>query len=173
MTPTTLLTARLRLRPLDVGDLEEMKALVADACVRRFLFENQKLACEDIREMLEIGARDFDESGIGLWGIHVADQDALIGFFQLWPFHIVWPLHDDQATECSFALHPRYRGNGYAYEAGVAMIEHVRSLGLKFLRASTDVCNGPCIRMLSRLEFTESAIVSGPLGPLRVFKLAL
>lgn len=173
MTPTTLLTARLRLRPLDVGDLEEMKALVADACVRRFLFENQTLAGDEVRDMLETGTRDFDEAGIGLWGMHLADDDALIGFFQLWPPHIVWPLHDDQATECSFALHSRYRGQGYAYEAGIAMIDHVRSLGLNVLRASTDVCNGPCIRMLSRLDFTESAVVSGPLGPLRVFKLAL
>ncbi len=83
-------------------------------------------------------------------------------------------MHDDQATECDFALHSRYRGQGYAHEAATAMIDYVRrELDLKVLRASTDACNRSCVRLLGRLNFIESGLMLDTTEPLRVFKLAV
>lgn len=157
-------TRRLRLAPLRFEDADEMLALVAEPSVRRFLFDDQRLDAADVGQMILRSRSLQNERGAGGWTVRARDVDGLVGAFWLWPFQ-----HPHQ-LELAFALSPRWRGRGYAMEAGDALLTHVRDeLRWPSVHASTDIGNGASIRTLWRLDFKETGLGSGPAGPLRLF----
>ncbi len=157
-------TRRLRLTPLRARHADDLLALVTEAWVRRFLFDNQRLDADDIVEMIARSERLHTERGAGGWAVHAHDEEAMAGAFWLWPFQ------DPQRLELAFALSSRWRGRGYAMEAGDALLTHLRDeLRWPRVHASTDIGNGASIRTLWRLGFKETGLSAGPTGPLRLF----
>jgi len=160
-----LFTRRLCLEPIRLDDLDAMHGIVNETSVCRFLFHNQAMSRERVRTLLALSERQFRESGTGIWALRMRDDERMIGFFCLWPLIV------GREKEIGFALSSVHWGNGYATEAGVALIDYVREhLGWERLQASTDLGNNRSILTLWRLDFVESALIRGPAGPLRVFK---
>jgi ribosomal-protein-alanine N-acetyltransferase len=160
-----LSTRRLRLEPIRPDDLDAMHGIVNETSVRRFLFDNQSMSRERVRSMLSASERQFRANGTGIWALRTHASERLIGFFCLWPLVV------KREKELGFALASVHWGNGYATEAGSALIDYVREhLGWEQLKASTDLCNNRSILTLWRLDFVESALIRGPVGPLREFK---
>jgi RimJ/RimL family protein N-acetyltransferase len=56
-----------------------------------------------------------------------------------------------QDVDIGYAFLPQYCGQGYALEAGVAVVEHARRLGLTRLVAITSPDNAGSIRLLHKL----------------------
>jgi len=157
-------TCRLRLAPLRHEDAEEALALVGEPSVRRFLFDDQRLDAADVAQMILRSRSLQAERGAGGWTVRAHDTNHLAGMFWLWPFQ------NPHQLELAFALSARWRGRGYAMEAGDALLAHVRDeLRWPGVHASTDIGNAASIRTLWRLDFKETGLGSGPAGPLRLF----
>lgn len=157
-------TRRLRLTPLHAAHADELLALVTEAWVRRFLFDNECLDAGDIAEMIARSEQLQAQHGAGGWAVHAQGETAMAGAFWLWPFQ------DPQKLELAFALSARWRGRGYAMEAGDGLLTHIRDeLRWPRVHASTDIGNGASIRTLWRLGFKETGLGAGPAGVLRLF----
>jgi [ribosomal protein S5]-alanine N-acetyltransferase len=157
-------TRRLRLEPIQSRDLDAMHRIANETSVRRFLFDNRAVSRERVFNLLIASERQFRDDGTGTWALRTRDGERMIGFLCLWPLIV------RRENELGFALSSIHWGKGYATEAGAALIDYVREqLGWERLQASTDLHNNRSILTLWRLDFVESALVRGPVGPLRRF----
>ena len=171
-THSVLFTERLRLQPVRRRDSDALHAIVLQADVRRYLFDERSLSREETDQLVATSSRLFRESRIGVWGVSRHGSSRLIGFVCLWPFQI--EPGAEPRNELGFALDSGHQNQGYALEACQRVIEYAReSLGWSSLHASTDLCNTAANRTLWRLDFIESVVVRGRVGPLRIFRLNL
>ena len=75
----------------------------------------------------------------------VCTYDALIGYIA---FNI-----RENGHELGYCFHSAYHGRGYAKESHLALIEQIRSLGIKKLTAGTALNNAPSVALLKSLGF--------------------
>ena len=75
----------------------------------------------------------------------VCTYDALIGYIA---FNI-----RENGHEIGYCFHSAYHGKGYAKESHMALIDYVRSLGIKKLTAGTALNNIPSVALLKSLGF--------------------
>ena len=57
----------------------------------------------------------------------------------------------ENGHEIGYCFHSAYHGKGYAKESLLALIDHVRELGIKRLTAGTALCNTPSVSLLKSL----------------------
>ena len=125
MPQPELATARLRLRPRTLADLEANLAMDLDPEVHRFIFLRgppepaaQRTA---LIQRIESG---WPERG-GLWVVEWREQPGFLGWCGL------IPLEDSGLIELGYRLVRAAWGQGVATEAGRAVLDHgVRALGL-------------------------------------------
>ena len=72
-------------------------------------------------------------------------HDAVIGYIA---FNI-----RENGHEIGYCFHSAYHGKGYAKESLLALIEYMRSLGIKRLTAGTAINNTPSVALLKSLGF--------------------
>lgn len=107
-------TTRLRLRPVEPGDLDEFVALHADPEVTQFIHPFDRAAAE---ERLRKDEDEWQRRGHGLLAVLNRQSGAFLGRCGL--KH--WPQFDE--TELGWALRRDAWGRGYATEAARACIE--------------------------------------------------
>jgi hypothetical protein len=73
-------TARLRLLPFRIADLDEAHRLWTDPDMRRYLWDDEIISRETAREALEVSAASFESQGFGYWRVLSKGAPALIGF---------------------------------------------------------------------------------------------
>ena len=73
-------TERLRLRPCRVDDLDSLHELWTETDVRRFLFDDRAISCEEARSFVAASKASFADDGYGLW-LFFEDQSNLIAGF--------------------------------------------------------------------------------------------
>lgn len=113
--PSVLIkTSRLRLRPLDLEDLDEFVALHADPEVTQFIRPFGRAAAE---ERLRRNEDEWQQRGHGLLAVRHLESGAFLGRCGL--KH--WPQFDE--TELGWALRREAWGHGYATEAARACVE--------------------------------------------------
>jgi ribosomal-protein-alanine N-acetyltransferase len=156
MSTPVLHTERLVLRPFTPSDEETLFRLWNDADVRRFLWDDQPVARETVREQIAQSQADFRERGHGLFLVERAD--AVIGAAGL------FRLPGEAWVELIYALLPSAWGQGLATEAARAVLRFgFESAGLEEILAGADLANAASLRVIERLGMTgEHERVVGP-----------
>jgi ribosomal-protein-alanine N-acetyltransferase len=157
-----LTTERLVLRPVTAHDHDVLLAHWTLPDVRRFLFDGEAPSAAEVTETIKESARDFSESGYGIWLIQ--DRTGLVGTTGLRPL-------EDLGLEIFYSLAPGSRGNGYATEAARAVVEHALvDLGLPEVLAEIDEGNVASVAVVRRLGMAPFGVVPGELGPMTRYR---
>ena len=112
---STLITERLTLTPVDVADHDDLRGLWADPAFVRHIFP-EPLTGEDVwfRLLRDIG--HWEALGHGNWTVRLRDNGDYVGSVGVLDFHRdLEPPFD--APELGWGVHPRFQGQGLAFEA--------------------------------------------------------
>ena len=147
-----LTTERLRLRPLEAGDLDALHTLCMDPDVRRYLWDNRIVSRETVEEVIQRSNALFAAQGYGFFALEFPDPTAkreLVGFCGYRQFE------DTPQVELLYAIAPQYWGEGLVSEAAVEVLRHgFETCGIERVVASTDTPNQRSVRVLQRLGMT-------------------
>lgn len=150
-------TKRLRLRPMEIGDLDEFVALHADPEVTEFIRPLDPTAAE---ERLGRDKSEWRERGHGLLAMLDRKSGAFLGRCGL--KH--WPQFGE--TELGWVLRRDAWGHGYATEAARACIEWgFTELDVPYLTAMVNRDNVRSIRVAERLGMApmrDDALLGDP-----------
>lgn len=146
-----LASARLELRPIDRRDAPALHQHWVEPDVRRYLWDDEVISLEQVRDLVDQSEQLFAEQGYGLWSIRRRDSDGLLGVGGYWEFH------EPPQLELILSLSLEHWGQGFAVEAGNLLLRYAfGDLGFGEVRASTDRPNKASVRMLERLGFRYS-----------------
>jgi RimJ/RimL family protein N-acetyltransferase len=109
----SLETKRLRLRPADAGDIDEMVALHDDPLVARYMGVRDRAWYE---ARIEASAAEWAQRGHGLTAVIARGDGRFLGRTGF----KYWPQFDE--TELGWVLRPEARGQGIATEAAGAVL---------------------------------------------------
>ena len=152
MTPLTLSTPRLILRPWREEDGDAFAAMFADPAVMEFLTPVQNRAAIDA--IVGRVRAHFDRHGFGWWAAELKRTRAFIGFIGL--SHIPFEAHFTPAVEVGWRLASAYWGQGYATEGAKAALEAgFTRLGLAEIVAITAPANLRSRRVMERIGMTH------------------
>jgi ribosomal-protein-alanine N-acetyltransferase len=142
-----LRTGRLVLRAFDAGDEDALLEQWNDPDVRRYLFDDQEVSREAVREQLVASRRNFEAIGCGYFTIRPAQAPArVIGFAGLRPYG------GAGAIELLYALRPEAWGRGLATEAARAvLVLGFERCGLEEIHAGADPPNAASFTVMERL----------------------
>jgi RimJ/RimL family protein N-acetyltransferase len=80
MTFSTIETARLRLRPFRLDDVDVLHRLWTEPEVRQYLWDGDVIKRERVESMVKTSLKSFADHGFGLWAVLPRDENILIGF---------------------------------------------------------------------------------------------
>jgi ribosomal-protein-alanine N-acetyltransferase len=142
-------TARLRLRPLEAADVDDLHHVFVDAGVRKYLWDDEVIPRERTASIVETSIASFDAHGFGLWAVRRKDDGTLVGFCGFWHFH------EPPQLELLYGLAPSAWHQGLATEAAAAMIRYgFDTLSFTRVDASTDGPNVASVRVMERAGMT-------------------
>jgi RimJ/RimL family protein N-acetyltransferase len=138
-------TGRLKLRQIEMADLDEFAALHADPEVTRFVRPLDRAAA---RERLELAGLEWAQQGYGMLAVLDRATDRFLGRTGL--KH--WPQFDE--IELGWILRRDVWGQGYATEAAGACADWAfRELDLPCLTAMIHPANVRSVGVAERLGF--------------------
>ena len=141
-----LTTERLRLRPLDTGDVDALHAVCMDPDVRRYLWDDLPVTIETVAEVVAQSGKDRVEKGLGLWGLRRTGERELIGVCGL------RNVPGTELVEILYSLDRAQWGQGLATEAARAVLDWgFDVLGLERIHGGFDEPNLGSRRVLERL----------------------
>jgi ribosomal-protein-alanine N-acetyltransferase len=143
---TTLETVRLVLRPLAANDAAALHRISNEPDVRRYLWDDEPVEKETIRNVISQSAGMFSEEDIGLLGIRRRGSESLIGFCGF------VRLSGMKEPELAYELTRRAWGEGLATEASIACLRHAfERAGLGRAIAGVDAENAASARVIEKL----------------------
>ena len=153
---TTLITERLTLTPAALSDYDDLRALWADPAFIRHIFPDP-LSAEDVwfRLLRDIG--HWEALGHGNWTVRLRDTGEYVGSVGVLDFHRVLDPPFD-APELGWGVHPRFQGQGLAFEALSAALAWCDDT----LNAPRTVCmispdNAPSVALARRAGYAAYA----------------
>ncbi len=151
-------TDRLVVRHLTVDDAAFILELVNDPDWLRFIGDRGVHSLDDAdRYLLSGPLAMYDRLGFGLYAVDLKSDDTPIGLCGLIKRE---GLVD---VDLGFAYLPRYRSQGYAYEAAAAiMVYGQQAFDLKRIVAITSLDNERSIRLLEKLGFVFEQYIKLP-----------
>ncbi|MBA4097266.1 MAG: GNAT family N-acetyltransferase [Rhodospirillum sp.] len=151
MTPISLTTPRLLLRPWRDDDVEAFAAMFDDPAVMEFLRPADRATIEAIVGRVHA---HFDRHGFGWWAAELRKTGAFIGFIGL--ATIPFEAHFTPAVEIGWRLASAYWGQGYATEGARASLEAAFTrLGLDDIVSITVPANARSCRVMERIGMTR------------------
>lgn len=149
---TVLTTARLIIRPMQVGDFDALCALWSDAdFVRNIGVAPMSAETVWLRLLRDIG--HWQVFGFGNSAVTLADSGAFIGSAGIFDYSrdLVPPF---DAPEAGWGIIPAFHGQGYAREAMTAVLGHADSV-LNLARTACMISpgNAPSLKLAARLGF--------------------
>jgi ribosomal-protein-alanine N-acetyltransferase len=141
-------TARLRLRPPALDDLEAVYAYASDPAVVRYMGWPRHTSRGMTRAFLRSRAVEFAERGTGTFLVEL--DGAVIGSTGL-------HLYDDAPAATGYIVVRSHWGHGYATEATLAMIALARENGLPRVEAGCHPDNAASIRVLEKCGLRRDA----------------
>jgi RimJ/RimL family protein N-acetyltransferase len=139
-------TARLRLRPIDTDDLEDLHHLWTDAEVRRFLWDDIMIPADRVVTEINRSIASFYIYQFGIWALSLLPDPRIIGFCGLRRFG------DSTDVELLYALYPQYWHQGLAAEASRAVLRYgFEQLNLHSIYAGSDPPNTASQTLMKRL----------------------
>jgi ribosomal-protein-alanine N-acetyltransferase len=154
-------TERIKIRPLSMGDAEDLHAIVSQERVVEFLPEDV-LSREETEQILgwliECYDRNTPERILKFTAaVTLRETDRLIGWCGLGPLDF-----DESEIELYFGVSPEHWGKGIATEAGASMLAYgFRCLGLDRIVAVVRPENVASKRVLEKLGMNQRRTVSG------------
>lgn len=151
--PYPLLTERLRIQPLAMGNIDTFVEYRQDPHIARFQSWDCSYSRDQAVELIEsqLGVVMPD---LGDWlqlAIHLSVSNAHIGDLAI---HRV--VNQDGVFELGFTIATQYQRQGYAKEAVRALIEFLRAeAGATRAIATTDSRNISSIRLLESMNFMQ------------------
>lgn len=151
--PYPLLTERLRIQPLAMGEIDTFVEYRQDPNVAKFQSWDPSYSRDQAVELIEsqLGVVTPD---LGDWlqlAIHLSVSNAHIGDLAI---HRV--VNQDGVFELGFTIATQYQRQGYAKEAVRALIEFLRvEAGATRAIAKTDRRNIPSISLLESMNFIQ------------------
>lgn len=166
-----LLTERLRIRPLTPDDAAVMLALLNDPDWLVMIGDRGVRTLDDARRYIEQGPiAMYAQHGVGFDLVERLDDGRAIGLCGLAQRDYL------DARDIGYAYLPAYRGQGYAVEAGRAVLHDAATrLGLRRVLATTRPENLPSQRVLERLGLRHERNIPHPSEPreLRLYATTL
>ncbi len=149
-------TERLRLRPFEDGDLEELLAIQSRPEVTEFLYWEPRTRAEVVQQLERLKSMTrIDETSDSLRLAAVRrDTGELVGDYSL-------RLHsrEHRQGELGYITHPAHQGHGYATEGSVPLLAlGFQELGLHRIFASCDGRNVASARVMERLGMRREAL---------------
>jgi len=149
-----LATTRLVIRPFATSDAGFIVELVNDPAWLLYIGDKNVRSLDDAARYIENGPRAmYQRVGFGLWLVALKDGTpiGMCGLIR----------RDDlEDVDLGFAFLPRYRRNGYAFEAARRVLEHGRrALGLVRIVAITVPANVASVNLLRKLGFAREKTV--------------
>src|SRR5215510_753773 len=146
-TGVELETARLRLRPCTVNDLDALLQVWTDLDVRRYLFDDRIISREQAETMIQNSLASFSTQGVGLWV--VICKGFMIGFCGL------SCSGTSAEIEILYGIAPSHWGQGLATEAARAVLHYgFEELRLSRIVGGADIPNVASLRILAKLGMT-------------------
>lgn len=148
----TLTTGRLVFRPVSTADAGRLHGISNEPAVRRYLWDDEPVSEAAIQDLIHQSLRAFLDDNIGLFGIRLRDDEALLGFcgFLL--------LEGMDEPEVGYGLTPEFWGAGIATEASRACFRYAfEEVGIRRVIAGADPPNVASLRVLEKLGM-------GPIG---------
>ncbi|MGB3810039.1 MAG: GNAT family N-acetyltransferase [Parvibaculum sp.] len=153
MTPTTIRTERLILRPWRDEDFDAFAAMSADPEVMEFLLPLPDRAASD--EVARLLKAHIETHGFGFWAVEAPGIAPFIGFTGLLNVRPDAPYAP--AVEVGWRLARSHWGNGYATEAARAALAYgFKELGLDEIVALTVPANIRSQQVMQRLGMTRN-----------------
>ncbi len=148
-------TSRLSIRQLTTEDAEFMLELVNDPSYLRYIGDRGVRTLDDARRhILDGPCTSYERFGFGLWLAELKTEGRPIGICGL----IKRDTLED--IDIGFALLPRFRRNGYTFEAASAVMDYGRNiLKLQRVVAITALDNDASIHVLSKLGFVFERLI--------------
>ncbi|MGE0582346.1 MAG: GNAT family N-acetyltransferase [Steroidobacteraceae bacterium] len=144
---TILETRRLALRLIGADDAPFILGLLNEPSFLRFIGDRGVRTLDDARAYIENGpVASYARHGLGLWLAQRREDGTPIGMCGLLKRDTL----DD--VDIGFAYLPAYWGQGYAYEAAAAVMDHGRRvLGIPRIVAIVSPDNAGSIRLLEKI----------------------
>ncbi|MCU1529989.1 MAG: putative acetyltransferase [Frondihabitans sp.] len=151
-----LRTERLVLRPLRVGDIDDVFIYQSDAEILQYMLWPARDRVDTIEHLgRRTGMTRLAHDGDAL-ALAIERQDApgrVIGEVNIRLTSVA-----DQQAEVGWILNPTHQGHGYAFEAATRMVELCFStLGSHRVHAELDPRNGASVALCRRLGMREEA----------------
>ncbi|GAB3106514.1 GNAT family N-acetyltransferase [Janibacter alkaliphilus] len=135
-----LATARLRLRPFDMGDVDAILAIHQSQQLRRFI-PTQVLEDEsEVPARVARFARFDDDPTLGIVALERLGDGCVVGLVMAQPI----PASEGVAlndVEIGWRAHPEHSGQGYITEGARAVLHHLLGSGLPRVVAVTSPDN--------------------------------
>lgn len=149
-------TARLTLTPVTPADAPLVHPIMADPDVMAH-WDVAEIEDPDVVDQILAGQVEAMQGDRAFhWAMRLTADGAFLGLCDL--SEIDWRHH---RAEVGFILGKDSWGQGYAYEAMQAVMNHAASLGLKRLWARTLVGNDSSETLLTKLGFEQGGYLRG------------
>lgn len=168
-------TARLRLRPFTLADLDALYAIQSRPDVMRYLYGEPRSRAEVHDALVQRASHPtLEREGDRLFlAVERRDSGFVIGDVSL-----LWLSAQHQQGEIGFVLHPEQHGQGYAREAATEILRlGFDGLGLHRIIGRCDARNDASARLIERLgmrreaHFRENELFKGAWGDEYVYAL--
>ena len=161
-TIPTLTTARLILRPLAPGDLDELEVLHAEESFWWYPFR-RGMTREQTAAFLARVVERYDSDGFGIEAAIDRESGVMMGWAGLAVPHFLPEILP--AVEVGWRFGEAYRGRGLATEAGAAALSWgFTAGGLDRIVSIYEPANVASGRVMERLGFTPWLTTTGNLG---------
>lgn len=143
-------TERLFIRQFDISDAAFMLELVNTPAWLQYIGDRKVHNIEAAESYIANGSlKSYAENGYGGWLVGLKENGLPAGMCGL--FQRAWL----PAPDFGFAFLPEHAGKGYAYEAAIAALDHIKQQypHLDRLYAITIPGNSRSIRLLEKCQF--------------------
>ncbi len=143
---TFIETARLRLRPFNLEDVDSFYAIWNDPEVRKFLWDDQPVSMEVAYVAVRASIELFENQGFGMWVMIHKESDTIIGScgFRF--------LGDTPEIELLYAILPSFWGQGLTSEAAHAVLRYgFEELGFERIVGLANVENVASLRVMEKV----------------------
>lgn len=145
MTFPVIETARLRIRPFTIDDVDDLHRLWTEPGVRLYLWDDELISRERVVSLVNTSLTSFEERGFGLWADFPREEESLIGFSGFWFFH------EPSRLELLYGISSSHWHKGLATEAARAIMNYgFTELSFERIEASTDGSNLASVKVMER-----------------------